>query len=67
MLPAVPRIDHFEQLRTDPVSKGPKGELRISYDGLGKAGAAQSLLWHISHTSQPSYQIRQINRQAVTF
>jgi hypothetical protein len=27
-------IDHFEQLRTDPACKGPKGGLRISYDGL---------------------------------
>jgi hypothetical protein len=27
-------IDHFEQLRSDPACKGPKGGLRISYDGL---------------------------------
>jgi len=27
-------IDHFEQLRKDPACKGPKGGLRISYDGL---------------------------------
>ena len=27
-------IDHFEQLRNDPACKGPKGGLRISYDGL---------------------------------
>ncbi len=27
-------IDHFEQLRIDPACKGPRGGLRISYDGL---------------------------------
>jgi hypothetical protein len=27
-------VDHFEQLRNDPACKGPKGGLRISYDGL---------------------------------
>lgn len=27
-------IDHFKQLRKDPACKGPKGGLRISYDGL---------------------------------
>lgn len=27
-------IDHFEQLRDDPSCRGPKGALRISYDGL---------------------------------
>lgn len=27
-------IDHFEQLRHDPACKGPRGGLRISYDGL---------------------------------
>jgi hypothetical protein len=27
-------IDHFEQLRNDPACKGPRGGLRISYDGL---------------------------------
>lgn len=27
-------IDHFERLRKDPACKGPKGGLRISYDGL---------------------------------
>jgi hypothetical protein len=27
-------IDHFEQVRTDPACKGPKGGLRISYGGL---------------------------------
>jgi hypothetical protein len=27
-------IDHFEQLREDPSCRGPKGALRISYEGL---------------------------------
>jgi hypothetical protein len=27
-------IDHFEQLREDPACRGPRGALRISYDGL---------------------------------
>jgi len=27
-------IDHFEQLREDPACKGPRGGLRVSYDGL---------------------------------